>query len=129
MTKSQIQTYLSKLDWLFGCQHYTKELIIKKENEDNLLADIKVNHQYQTLQVNIYPFFFKETENEQRKCLLHELCHTITSNQKMAAYSLIDGTLITKTIIDGYNEQATSQIENIIWGFINKNFSKALKDL
>lgn len=129
MTKSQINKYLSKLDWLFGLQHYDKELIIKEKDKDDKLAEIITDHKYQNITVEIYPLFFKEKEEQQKKILLHELCHTITADSRLSAWQLLNGDLVTNERLKEINEQTTSKIENIIWGFLNKQFNHLIKDL
>lgn len=129
MTKKQINLYLTKLDWLFGLQHFDKKIIIKEKDEDEKAAEIITDIPYQLINVYIYPCFFKEEEKDQKKMLVHELCHTITAQHKLSTYDILDGKFIPKKRINEINEEATSKIENIIWGFLNKNFDSFIKEL
>lgn len=100
-----------------------------KADEGNKLAEINTDHKYQEITIKIYPCFFKEKEDKQKKVLLHELCHTITADSKLASWQLLNGDLVTNERLKEINEQTTSKIENIIWGFLNKQFNHLIKDL
>lgn len=129
MTKKQINLYLTKLDWLFGLQHHEKEIKFEKQDKEDFLAEISIRHDYQRFYIQIYPKFFKESEEIQRKVLLHELCHTITDQMSQQSMDLLGGSLITKKQITESEEEATSKIENIIWGFLNKKFDDFIKQI
>lgn len=65
---------------------------------------------------------------EQRKMILHELCHTITLPSKILFYDFIDGNrTATKDQSLFLNERETSQIENIIDGLLQGKFKYATK--
>jgi hypothetical protein len=114
----RITDFLDAIDWLFQVQNFERELIIKdrgcEDEENSTAADISFNERYQMMTISIYPCFFKETLERQRKMLLHELIHTITLPLKTATYGLLDGKFITKDEVDKLNERETSQFENIL---------------
>lgn len=116
-TKKKILALLDSFDWLFSIQNYSKILEISKEESaenERMAARVIYEEEYNQITITIYPIFFEGTKEEQRKTLLHELCHTITIPSKKLAHSLLEGKLVTPEEIKFINERSTSQIENIL---------------
>lgn len=110
----KIEQLLDQLQYVFQVQNYDKEIVILSKDND-AMAEILFDEEYQRITIYIYPIFFKHKESEQRKALLHELCHTITIPQKRQFVNYIDGeNTVTKDTITQTMERATSQIENIL---------------
>lgn len=110
----KITNFLEQIEWLFCLNNFDKNIIIKKEDQDNKTAEIYYDNNYQHIEVCFYPCFFTYQTKEQRKIILHELCHSITLPSKKASYDLLSGKLITEKQINEINEKATSKIENIL---------------
>jgi len=110
--ENKIQQLLNKLDWMFNLHHFEKEIVFEANDNGNL-ADISYEENYQRLTLRIYPCFFKQSEVEQRKTILHELCHTITLPLRTAFHEFLDGKATTKEQIKFLNERETSILENL----------------
>ena len=114
----KIVDLLDELQWLFHLNNYDRQLNLEHKDEDNKGAQITFEEEYQRITLDIYPCFFKETPEEQRKMILHELCHTITIPLKVLANDLADGVLVTRQQIKEESERSTSKIENILNGLL-----------
>lgn len=125
-TIKRVENFLSDIDGLFSVQNFEKTIVIKENNSDNLLCEISYEEDYQRITVYIYPIFFNEKPKNQRKSLLHELCHTITVPSKVLSYRLLDGKAVSFEEFKNENERATSKIENIIDGLLSgkKEYAK-----
>ena len=132
MTKKQISKYLSQIDWLFSLQNYDKKVIFAYDPcQENVKceAEITVRRDYQDIEIIIYPIFLNNNDEYQKKILIHELCHSLVSDFKKISVSLLSGKLITGERINDVNEETTSRIENIIWGFMTNKYDGLLKEL
>lgn len=128
MNIKRIEDFLEDIQWLFQIQNFDRKLTLLKEDDGEKKAEIIYDEEYQTIKISLYPLFFKEKLEAQRKTLLHELCHTITLPQKILFYEFIDGTkTATKDQSLFLNERETSQIENIIDGLLRGKFAYAKK--
>lgn len=123
----EIQDFLGVFQYMFGIQNFDHEIIKEKEDYNDRMAFVTTEHDYQRVTIRIYPLFFTKTKKEQRKALIHELCHTLIVQSKRDAYALLDGKLVTHDAIDDHNEEATSKIENIIDGLLQGRFTQEVK--
>jgi hypothetical protein len=115
--EQRIINFLDSIDWMFQLNQFDRNIVIKKEEHpenNNVIADITCEENYQRVTVRVYPSFWKQSLKEQRKVLLHELCHSITLPSKNAMHNFLLGKLTTPDQIDGINETETSKIENIV---------------
>ncbi|MEI9966154.1 MAG: hypothetical protein WDN67_00540 [Candidatus Moraniibacteriota bacterium] len=123
----RVLKFLDEIQWLFALQNYERTVTPKNQDiqngEEVRLADVTLDEKYQTIHINLYPSFFKRDLKDQRKTLIHELCHTITLPLCESAESLLEGKLITSEQIAQISETATSKIENILDGFLKGNYS------
>lgn len=125
--KEKALKFLEDIQWLFQVQNYEKTIEIMKEDEDEKCAEVTFTEDYQRIKVKLYPCFFEQTAKEQRKALLHELCHTITIPMNRAFVEFMEGKAVTQETARVLHERATSQIENIIDGLLQGRFSYARK--
>lgn len=110
----RIRDFFDGLGFLFHLNNFDRTLKLMKEDDPRgFAATINYEEDYQRYVVSIYPSFLRHTLDEQRKMLLHELCHSITIPAKSAMNKMLDGQLITSLQAKEINEKATSQIENI----------------
>ena len=126
----RIRDFFNAIDWMFQINNFSKVIEISKVDdpeENRTLAKITFDETYQQVTVTIYPDFYKQTVQDQRKCLLHELCHSITLPSKTALHHLLDGKLVTPDRIREINERETSQIENIIDQLLQGRLRYAVK--
>lgn len=123
----RILAFLDDIDWMFQLNNWDKSVILKERDEDGKAAEILTDESYQHVTVSVYPCFFEHKLEEQRKFLLHELIHTILAKQKLQAYHLLDGRLVTKDALNEANERATSQLENILDRLLTGRLSYAKK--
>jgi len=130
-TKKRIGDLLSRMDWMFNTNQMDRSVIYPKEtpepNEfgDSVCAEIFYDEKYQRVEIKVFPNFFTKSPTEQRKMLLHELCHTLTLPAKLESRKLLDGKLITADQIAETNERLTSKIENIIDDLFQGNLKYA----
>jgi hypothetical protein len=130
MNTKRITDLLGELDWLFGTHNFERDLIVKTEDDINdgkkCHAEIFFDEKYQTIEVTIYPCFFKETLEKQRKTILHEMIHTITLPSKSLSCDMLEGKLVTEEQVTKANEIETSKLENIIDSLLknNKHYAK-----
>jgi len=118
LTNKQVRKKIMKLvDGfcnLFGLNLYEIVYFWMKEDEENITASVTLEEPYQRISINVYPQFFGLEPREQRKAILHEICHTITLPSKIQANDMLDGKLVTQKAITDMNERTTSIIENIL---------------
>lgn len=127
----RVQDFLESIDWFFALNNFDREIVIKEQDTDNIAAEFSFREEYQSVTVKIYPCFWTHSLADQRKMLLHELCHSITLPSKAVAYGLLDGKLTTFDRIKDINEEATSKIENMLDSLLRgrKTYAKkAYKD-
>ena len=134
--EQRVLNFLDAVDWAFGLNGYEKHIILKKVDSENMAAEIVYREDYQAVEIGLYPLFFTQTLKEQRKCLLHELCHAITLQSKGALHDTLKGLLITPKRIREINETETSKIENIIHrlitgglGYLKQGYKDYLKPI
>lgn len=126
--RKKIAQFLYDFDDMFQIQNFEKKIVYKKENNDKFtIAEICYESEYQRATIYIYPIFFTYQYNEQRKILIHELCHSITLNSKKLSFYLLDGKLVTEKQIRDENEEMTSKIENIIDLLLSGRYSEKCK--
>jgi len=118
MNKGRILKFIDSFQWLFGVQNYSRTIVFEKEDYDDITAEITFNEKYQRIKIKLYPCFFKEPLEEQRKALLHEFCHVLTIPMKCLFSDFQDGKACTYETIKNTNERETSQIENILNGLL-----------
>lgn len=114
--KKKILELLEAFDWIFAVQNYSRTIHFHKEDheKEGVAATILYIEEYSQIVIDVYPYFFELDAADQRKALLHELCHKITVPSKKLAMKLLDGKLVTPDEIQMINERTTSHIENIL---------------
>jgi hypothetical protein len=113
-TIKKVREFLDDIDWLFSISNFDREIKIKEQDDGDIIAEFHYEEDYQRLTLTLYPRFFKDPPTEQRKTLLHELCHSLTLPSKQALHDLLNGKLIVGDQIQKINETETSKIENIL---------------
>jgi hypothetical protein len=120
-----IEKFLEEIQWLFNINNFDRRLSIMKEDEDDKCAEVTFVEDYQRIKIKIYPCFFKDNPKEQRKALLHELCHCITIPINRLTVDFMHGKAVTEETIRHEHEKATSKIENILDGLLQGRFQYA----
>jgi hypothetical protein len=110
----RIYNFLQQIDYLFSLNNFEKKVAEADKDEGGKMAEFHFEENYQRCTLIIFPRFFEESLEEQRKCLLHELCHSITIPSKSGMCELAEGKLVTPQQVDEINEKETSIIENIL---------------
>ena len=105
---------MEQLDYLFSVNNFDRSIIFKKEDKEDVSADISIDIPYQRLTVNIYPVFWTHSRKEQREMILHEYCHTVSRPLNDVACDLQDGKLITKTQRKEAWEEVTSRTAQLL---------------
>ena len=109
-----IHKLLNSFDELFQLKNYDRVLCVAKYDDGETTADIAFSENYMQMTIRLYPKFFLQDKETQRKDILHEICHTITNPMHEIVLSMLDGKLMTKSISRETLEKATCQIENIV---------------
>ena len=131
--KKRVGDLLLGMDWMFNTNQMDRSVIYVKDNPepnefgDSVCAEIFYDEKYQRVEIKIFPNFFEKSLENQRKMLLHELCHTLTLPAKLESRKLLDGRLITADTIHDTNERFTSKIENILDDLLKGNLHYAKK--
>lgn len=125
--KKRVVKFLEDMQWLFQVQNYERKLSIMKEDLDDKCAEVIFNEDYQRIQIKLFPCFFEQTLEEQRKALLHEFCHTITIPMNKLTIDFMSGKAVTEETVRTVHERSTSQIENIVDGLLRLRFAYARK--
>ena len=125
--KTRIIKFLESIEWLFQINGYEKKVVLMDSDKGDTAAEVNLDIPYQRIEILIYPSFLKQNLYDQRKALLHELCHVLTLPSKEAAHELLEGKLITADRIKKINEEATSKIENILDGLLQGRLTYAKK--
>jgi hypothetical protein len=133
MTEKKIRVFLDTFDRIFSLHNYDKKLVISDKQEtneanQNYEAVVVCDRVYQTITIKLYPLFFKGSDVEQKKTLIHELCHSLLGDYKNAVYDLLNFKVVTKDYADNINEETTSKIENIIDSFLTGKFNEFIKE-
>jgi hypothetical protein len=115
---ARVLKFLEDIDWLFSLNNFDRVIKLPAEDDEDVVAEVNFDEKYQRINVRLYPCFFAHTLDEQRKALLHELCHSITIPSKVALHDALDGDLVTKKRANEINETTTSKIENILDGLL-----------
>jgi len=116
MTKKQrVINFVEEIQCMFSIQNFERKITFFDVASDNTQASFVFDEEYQRIDLKIYPIFFDQTLEEQRKVLLHELCHSFTNPQKQLTDNIIvDGLFVGKNQIHETCEKSTSQIENAL---------------
>ena len=112
-----VSSFLDIMDDMFNIATFDKRIICEKlDKKDNgyINAEISVDDMYRRITILLYPRFFNESLETQRRILLHELCHCITDELMTISFDLYTGKLRTKRDMEGANERTTSMIESIL---------------
>lgn len=136
MTKSKedknlkrVRKFVEDLRFMFDVSMYEINIFSKNEDEEKgdqiIEATIEVDEKYQTIHIDIYPIFFKRNLENQRKTLLHEMCHILNTPLQEIAESLLAGKLVTEDLISAASEKATSRMENIIDALLKNRLTYA----
>lgn len=117
--RKNICTLLEQLDWFFGVATYDRKLEYVHEEKKSdkhegrsVMADVLCEHDYQRLRIRLYPCFWEESTEGQRKGLLHEYCHILPARLQEHARNNWRERLVPEHIFDSAVEELTSSIEN-----------------
>ena len=113
-TEKKIVDLVRELAPFFDVQNYDISVTFTSTNVEEYAATIFTDHKYRRLNFKVYPIFFEQTLDEQRRGIIHELCHTLTECLDNCAVNLLEGKLITLESIKHANESSTSQMQQMI---------------
>lgn len=112
---------VKKLTRLFALENYDRSFQYPKEDYEGTAASVHIEEDYQRVCIKLYPVFFKDSAENQKKYLLHEFCHTITHELVNMCDKMINGTFISRDQIKTGCERTTSKatiiIENLLLGY------------
>lgn len=105
---------LEQLEYLFMVNGYSRSVSFKKTDVGVTAADVSIDRSYQRIHISIYPIFWEEDLQDQRKALLHEFCHTVTVPVQEVGEDLLKGKLRTSDELQKAVEETTSRVENLL---------------
>lgn len=111
--RKEINRLVLSLRWLFGIQNYDFSFSFPDKEED-FEADIEIKEDYQCIHMRVFPKFWRNSLEDQRKCIVHELSHFLCNPLSNIVDRMSEGELQTEEHIRVATEKTTSQIENVI---------------
>lgn len=115
----RVRKFLGDIDWFFSINNFHREIIVKDSDDaEGVAAEFYFDKKYQHIEISLYPLFFRLDQEEQRKCLLHELCHSFTLDSKEVAHNMLRGIATDEKRIASINEEMTSKFENLLHGLL-----------
>lgn len=118
---------LEGLQWMFGVQNYERSITYKESDADNYLATVKQEEDYQRISIEIYPAFWKESREDQRKTILHEFIHTWLHPLHYEACKMLEGKFSNKEMVRFAVERGTSSVENVVDSLLRGKLRYATK--
>jgi hypothetical protein len=125
MSCNRITRFLDEMQWLFSINNYDRNIIFAEKDSDHTAAKIECDERYQRITLTIYPHFLTLELEDQRKALLHELCHVWTLDSKALTFDLLEGTHVTFEQAKNVNEVLTSRLENVLNGLLSDRLKYA----
>ncbi len=112
--RAKIIAFIKYFSTFFAIQNFDIKVNFKDETTNGNLAEIIIEEDYQRIKIDVMGDFFKEPKVEQRKALLHELCHYVNWSLYSIAWDLHNGKFYTKDQIRAANEKATCMVELLL---------------
>lgn len=112
--REKIIAFIKYFSNFFAVQNFDIKVNFKDETTNGNLAEIIIEEDYQRIKIDVMADFFKEPKAEQRKALLHELCHYVCWSLYSITWDLHSGKFVTKDQIRAANEKATCMVELLI---------------
>lgn len=119
--EKKVWELIEDLSWLFGINQFERTLKFMKSQEKvdasgggDSAASIDVDRPYQRFTIRIFPAFWSTDRKFQRKCILHEIAHTLPLPLESIIEDLQDGKLRTKQEFIDASEEVVSKMENIL---------------
>jgi hypothetical protein len=112
----QVQKVLNKLIPVFFLQGWDIEIEISEKPGRNteVAAEIYVLNRYKDATITIYPHYFKQSKETQKRVLIHELCHIISGIQNGLLQVARQGEIVPEHEASYAYEEETSWFEKII---------------
>lgn len=126
--REKIISFIKYFSNFFAIQNFDIKVNFKKETTNGNLAEIIIEEDYQRIKIDVMGDFFKEPRAEQKKALLHELCHYINWSLYSITWDLHNGKFHTKDHIRAANEKATCMVELLLDRALTMDLSKEKKE-
>lgn len=135
--KDRVKALASVFDGFFSIKSFERSFVWM--NEDNgdgsgVAADISIDFEYQRVTIRVYPAFWKEDIDIQRKMILHEFCHILVARLQHLTEDLLAGKLRTEDEKKKVVEECTSRITHLLemmmsgyWRDVPKAYAAYLK--
>lgn len=132
--KDKVKALASVFDEFFSIRSFERSFMWMENDDEGVAADITVNFEYQRVNIRIYPCFFKEDIDVQRKMILHEFCHILVARLQHLTEDLLAGKLHTEDEKKKVVEECTSRITHLLemmmsgyWKDVPKTYAAYLK--
>jgi hypothetical protein len=113
--KDRVKKLTAEFDEFFSISNFERSFMwMEEDHEDLVAADISVNFEYQRVHIRIYPCFWKEDRDTQRKMILHEFCHILLKRIQTVTEDLLAGKLRTENDKQSAIEECTSRITHLL---------------
>ena len=119
--QKKVTNFVDSISWCFDLANYTRMYKFKEDPKDTdndnteTCADIITSHTYRSISIRIFPPFWTQSQDEQVRILIHELCHTITEDLYDCGSNLRQGILVTDMELTHYRERATEQVATMLF--------------
>jgi len=122
--KDRVKELVWGLDGLFNTINYDLGFIWATEDFKECAASVDVDEPYQRLVITIYPSFWNHDRDNQRKFILHEMCHVLTDPMNSVIKNLQNGILETDHHRSNAVERSTSYLTEILDAFLLGSYKK-----
>lgn len=124
--KKKVLKFLEDLEWMFDYNNYEKSIVFKEEDKDEIACEVVEDWDYRRITIKVFPTFFTHSLKDQRKFLLHELCHSYSNKIYQQLHEIINhGKFISWNSVKQNNEECTSRITETISRLLEGNLRYA----
>lgn len=108
------QRRLCLSDWTINCEFATAA---HEEDQPPLSARATAlaSYRYLTLHITIYPDFWKDSDEEQERTVVHEMAHAITNHTRELIVRRVARKRVTDEEAADANERLTEHVCNVVW--------------
>lgn len=115
--KEWMNKEISRLKSLFYLQGWEINIYYNRDPKGDasmVAADVTTTWRYRRVELNIYPRFWNEPEEDARACLTHEFVHIVTVQPFELLNAARNGRYISPDEVDDVKEHMTTWLEGII---------------
>lgn len=108
------QRRLCLSDWTIQCE-FSDECPHDAPAGMSVRAAAFPSYRYLTLHVTLYPDFWKDSDEDQERTIVHELVHAVTNHTRELIIRRVAKKRVTDEEAADANERLTEAVTNIVW--------------